>query len=221
MQLGQRIREARQQKGFSLGDLAFATQLSKGFLSQVESGRANPSLSSLSTIASSLGLPVHFLLTEEASPSVQPGPGVRIGRKNAWSDAGTGILKLDATTEVTMLVVTLPGDSFFIAGAASGDAGEGFCFVAAGAVTVDSGSSTNGDVAAGDSVAWPLGSSLALTNTGGTPARLLVTLPARADISLMRVEQAPGRARPLSATAQGPLRLVTLRAERNAMSVKR
>jgi DNA-binding XRE family transcriptional regulator len=69
MSLGERLRLARQAREMSLTDLALATDLSKGFISQVESGISNPSLKSLHKLTASLGLPPGALL-EEASGGV-------------------------------------------------------------------------------------------------------------------------------------------------------
>ena len=43
MTIGERIRAARTEREMSLSDLARSTYLSKGFISQVESGTSNPS----------------------------------------------------------------------------------------------------------------------------------------------------------------------------------
>jgi DNA-binding XRE family transcriptional regulator len=64
MKLGERLRAARQKRDMSLTDLARATGLSKGFISQVESGISNPSLASLHKFTESMGLPPGALLEE-------------------------------------------------------------------------------------------------------------------------------------------------------------
>lgn len=63
--LGQRIRELRVHSGQSLRTLAAGAGLSPGFLSQVERGRANASVSALRRIANALGLATADLFSAE------------------------------------------------------------------------------------------------------------------------------------------------------------
>ena len=57
-QISRKIRELRQQKGFTLKDLSEITQLSISFLSQVERNSSSLSITSLQRIADALGVPV-------------------------------------------------------------------------------------------------------------------------------------------------------------------
>lgn len=65
--LGERIRKLRKEKGLTLQALAGA-ELSKGMLSLIENGKANPSMESLAYIAERLEINKNELL-EEVSPS--------------------------------------------------------------------------------------------------------------------------------------------------------
>ncbi|WP_033541725.1 helix-turn-helix domain-containing protein [Planococcus sp. CAU13] len=65
--LGERIRILRKEKGLTLQALA-GTELSKGMLSLIENGKANPSMESLTYIAKRLDIDKNELL-EEVSPS--------------------------------------------------------------------------------------------------------------------------------------------------------
>ena len=86
IQVGQRIKERRQLLGISLRELAGRTELSAAFLSQVERGQANTSLSSLRRIAGALDTPLIFFLDDGDSPSVpQHDPVVRAGRRPKFS----------------------------------------------------------------------------------------------------------------------------------------
>ena len=64
VQIGERIRARRQELGSSLRDLARKTGLTASFLSQVETGQANTSISSLRRIAEALNVSIHYLLQE-------------------------------------------------------------------------------------------------------------------------------------------------------------
>jgi transcriptional regulator with XRE-family HTH domain len=65
MQLGRKIRDLRLRRGLTVQQLAEATGLSKGFVSQVENGRTSPSLATLSDLARSLETSVAWLVVEE------------------------------------------------------------------------------------------------------------------------------------------------------------
>jgi transcriptional regulator with XRE-family HTH domain len=66
--LGERIRDERRKRDLTLEQLSQKTELSKSFLSQVERGVAQPSVSSLKRIAREFGMSVVQLFSTEASP---------------------------------------------------------------------------------------------------------------------------------------------------------
>jgi transcriptional regulator with XRE-family HTH domain len=65
-EMGERLREARQARGLSLRGLADRLGVSPSLISQVETGRARPSVSTLYAIASSLGISLDELLFPDA-----------------------------------------------------------------------------------------------------------------------------------------------------------
>src|SRR3981081_3282855 len=62
--LGERGRTARHAAGLSQGQLA-GDALTKGFISQIESGLVRPSIRSLQHIASKLGRPLDYFIADE------------------------------------------------------------------------------------------------------------------------------------------------------------
>jgi|HigsolmetaAR201D_1030396.scaffolds.fasta_scaffold08146_2 Predicted transcriptional regulators len=56
--VGARVRELRERRGMSLGALAKATGVGKGTLSELESGRRNPTLATLFAITTALEVPI-------------------------------------------------------------------------------------------------------------------------------------------------------------------
>src|SRR5215471_10953057 len=66
--LGLRIRDERRAAGITVRGLAARTGLSPSLISQVERGRATPSVATLWAIASELGLSVADLFNDEAKP---------------------------------------------------------------------------------------------------------------------------------------------------------
>jgi transcriptional regulator with XRE-family HTH domain len=82
-EMGDSLREARLGRGLSLRELAERLGVSPSLISQIETGRANPSVSTLYAIAAELDVSLDELLFNErrpteagASPAVRPpGPG--------------------------------------------------------------------------------------------------------------------------------------------------
>jgi len=62
--LGKRIRKARRKKGLTIEILAQESGLSKGFISQIERGYSQPSISSLKRLAPPLGQSVATLMSD-------------------------------------------------------------------------------------------------------------------------------------------------------------
>lgn len=75
--IGQRIRDRRQELGLSIRELGRRTDLTASFLSQVELGQANTSISSLRKIADALEVSMLFFFAE----STHPDPVVRAGER--------------------------------------------------------------------------------------------------------------------------------------------
>ncbi len=65
MSLGKRIKTLRLMNNYTLQQLADKVELSISYLSDVENGRCNPSLSRLKDISSGLNTSVSYLLGEE------------------------------------------------------------------------------------------------------------------------------------------------------------
>ena len=74
--LGRRVRQLRLERGWSVLALASGASLSPRYITEVEGGRANPSLKALEQLAGALGLAVVDLLVR---PSLD-GPRARIER---------------------------------------------------------------------------------------------------------------------------------------------
>lgn len=65
MTIGERIKKKRNEKNFSLRELASKVDLSASFLSQIEQGKASPSIENLKKIANYLEVKVSYLIEEE------------------------------------------------------------------------------------------------------------------------------------------------------------
>jgi transcriptional regulator with XRE-family HTH domain len=71
--LGARLRELRLERGLGLRETARRAGISHGLLSQVETGRTQPSVATLARIGTALGVPIFDDVFERPSP--QPGGG--------------------------------------------------------------------------------------------------------------------------------------------------
>lgn len=67
--IGEKIREKRLQVGMSLKELSEKTDLTPGFLSQIERDLSEPSITSLRKIADALDVAVFYFLLDEAEKS--------------------------------------------------------------------------------------------------------------------------------------------------------
>ena len=108
MQLGRKIRDLRLRRGLTVQQLAEATGLSKGFVSQVENGRTSPSLATLADLAKSLATSVAYLVVEEdLVPYV-----VRRGQRPNMSVNGNGsrveVLSAQPRRNLELLQAELP-----------------------------------------------------------------------------------------------------------------
>ncbi|HEY6789564.1 MAG TPA: helix-turn-helix domain-containing protein [Trebonia sp.] len=73
--VGERLRAARRERGLSVGGLAGAAGVGKGSLSEIENGARNPTLSTLYSLASALGVPLATLLADRPGATIAS-PGI-------------------------------------------------------------------------------------------------------------------------------------------------
>jgi transcriptional regulator with XRE-family HTH domain len=65
MNLGKRIQDLRRKRGLTTGELAAQVHVTSGFISQLEHGKADPSLHTLQRMAVALQVPLSYLLLED------------------------------------------------------------------------------------------------------------------------------------------------------------
>lgn len=77
LDIGKKLRAVRRQQKLSLRELAEKAEVSASLLSQIENGKANPSVRSLYGIAEALSLPVNYFFPEDEveQPALQISPG--------------------------------------------------------------------------------------------------------------------------------------------------
>ncbi len=109
--IGTRIRARRKETGLSLRELGRRTNLTAGFLSQLENGRVMPSLNSLQRISTALEVPMFFFLERNAAP---PDPVVRADRRRrlyfSETHMGYDLLTPDLTHQMMCMLIQMePG----------------------------------------------------------------------------------------------------------------
>ncbi len=68
--VGARVRSLRRERGLTIEQLAAATGLTKGFISQLERDRTAPSLSSIARICDALGVRLSHIFEVQAEPAL-------------------------------------------------------------------------------------------------------------------------------------------------------
>ncbi len=94
MSLGERIKRNRNEKGLSLRDLAGRVDLSASFLSQIEQGKASPSIENLKKIANCLDVRVSYLIEDDEAKK-----NTDVMRKNERHV----IESIDSNTKISLL----------------------------------------------------------------------------------------------------------------------
>jgi len=191
MQLGKRIRDLRFRRGLTVQQLAEASGLSKGFISQVENDRTSPSLATLRDLARALETSIAFLVVEDDhKPHVvreRERPRFHFGA----SGGSVEILSAQPKRGLELLVADLP-----LGASTAGDLpyqqGEICILCVMGQVRFSTGDHTL-VLDSGDSVHYDGRAPHLIENCGTTPARVMVAAtPANLESSV-RVQEGNGK----------------------------
>jgi DNA-binding XRE family transcriptional regulator/uncharacterized cupin superfamily protein len=220
MTLGERLKQARLARNMSLTALARLSGLSKGFLSQIETGSTNPSLGSLQRLAQALSLSISDLVATEAiRPAVTvPSRPRQLRRVQPSSDKSSLTQVSSNSLGVVCMVHLLPG-SYLEAAAATGS-DDAYVMVLSGEAHYTQ-AGTSLKLAEGDSLTFSLAQTYRLS--AHRRSRVSLLLMVRSTRDLPQVVEVPFRehlrVRSEGRTVkefQGPLRLVAMRAARVA-----
>lgn len=185
MQLGRKIRDLRLRRGMTVQQLAAASDLSKGFISQVENARTSPSLSTLKDLARALDTSVAYLVVEEEQvPHVvraSSRPRVQVG-----GNAGrVEILSAQPKRNLELILAELP-PGLSARGKRHYHHGEECIFCLEGRVTVVCGDDTF-TLDAGDSCHYDGRTPHAVENCGAGTARIVIAMTPAAFEPIIRV----------------------------------
>lgn len=91
--VGRRLRALRQDMDVSLSELSRRSGVGKGTLSELESGRRNPTLETLYALTTALGRPLSAVLSDPLPGGALPGTGqasrAAPSRRYCWSGTRT------------------------------------------------------------------------------------------------------------------------------------
>lgn len=185
MQLGKKIRDLRLRRGLTVQQLAEATGLSKGFISQVENARTSPSLATLQDLARALETSVAYLVVEEDQvPYIVRAaerPRIQVGGNTSRVE----VLSAQPKRNLELVVAELPP------GMSAGDKrhyhhGEEVVLVLEGSVSLSCGDHVL-VLDAGDSCHYDGRVPHAVENTGNVLARVLIAMTPAAFEPMFRV----------------------------------
>jgi transcriptional regulator with XRE-family HTH domain len=96
VELGKRVRDERDRRGWSLSGLAEASGVSRAMISKIERGQSSPTATLLGRLAAAFGMSVSTLLEQpEDTPA---GPVRRADAVPRWSDPESGYVRRQVST---------------------------------------------------------------------------------------------------------------------------
>jgi transcriptional regulator with XRE-family HTH domain len=174
--LAARLRAERDRRGWSLGDLAARSDVSKGMLSKIEREEASPTASILSRIATAFGLTLAALLTDEQAA---PRRLLRLEEQPEWRDPETAYTRrqvfLDPNSPLELVDVRLPVGASVSFAPSAYERARHVCWVLAGTLTLIEGSSDY-QLNDGDRLEFGNPATVTYRNLGTAPCRYLIAL---------------------------------------------
>lgn len=180
-EIPQRLRAERQGLGLSVRELARRLEVSPSAISQIETGRARPSVSLLYSIVSELGMSLDELFHREpggaetalrAPTAANGGELVQPADSRVTIDLDTGVrwerLTPSADPDVDFLLVTYPPGSSSSVGGLMRHAGREYGLVLSGRLEVTTGFTTQ-ELGPGDAIRFDSTTPHRLTNAGDEP----------------------------------------------------
>ncbi|WP_413382698.1 helix-turn-helix domain-containing protein [Alkalihalobacillus sp. 1P02AB] len=169
MDIGTKIRAIRNRKKITIAQMCEKTGLSKGFISNVENNNTSPSISTLSTIADFLKVPLPYLLLEKKQH-------MRVVRKDARTNSSFNNLKIEHLASKgglkTLIVEFPPGSTI---GEPHAHEGEECHLVLEGKILAEQGEDSF-IVEKGDSFSWNASVPHFVKNIGDEKAVVFISI---------------------------------------------
>lgn len=176
LDIGSKIRAIRKRKKMTIAQMCEATGLSKGFISNVENNNTSPSISTLQTIASFLGVPLPYLLLEKKQH-------MRVVRKDARTYTSFHNLKIEhlsSKSGLKMMIVEFPPGASI--GEPNAHEGEECHLVLEGRLLAEQGEDSI-IVEEGDSFSWNASVPHYVKNIGDGKAVVLIAIYSDAELT--------------------------------------
>jgi len=187
LDIGKRLRETRIRRSMVIDDVAAASGLSRAYISQVETGKASPSLQTLEKLGTALNISISSLFVDESAACTVIRAADRRHVHFGVPDAKhRKVMQYMSAPDrqLELVIVEIPARSTAIDKAHAHE-GEEACHVLEGEVEVIYGDDTH-LLGPGDSIHWDSRIAHWMKNTGDTPAKLI----ACADRALYRAKGA-------------------------------
>lgn len=184
-QMGERIRAERERQGISLRALARDVGVSASMISQIETGKSRPSVSTLYAITTALGMPVQDVFLDGSSPittalgTLGPARGTRLGphvrpeqRQVLTLDSGVTWERLGALPPLNvdfLLVTYAPGGSSSATGDLMRHPGWEYGYLQSGRLMLTLGFEEI-ELRAGDAISFDSTTPHRYSNVGAKPA---------------------------------------------------
>jgi transcriptional regulator with XRE-family HTH domain len=173
MKIGVKVREARRQLNLTIQDVANATGLSKGFISQVENDKTSPSLSTLNKIAQALDTHLTYLLLDGNQDLVIVSKKDRAKVKRSGAGIQAELLSASGRKLEMMMIEIAPGRKGKLRPRTH--SGEECYLVLDGQIQVSQAGETL-ELEAGDSWHWDASVVHEIRNAGRKTARLVMAV---------------------------------------------
>lgn len=184
--VGGRIRALRTEQGLTLSQVSASTGLNVGYLSQVETDKASPSLETLAAIADTFGVPIPWLLMDAAPP---PRIVRRDERPRSAEAPGLRVEEVDGRFARGLRIIEVRGEP----GARSSittDAGEEHHIVIEGRLRLRQGG-FEAELGPGDYLVWDGTFPHEAEVIGDAPARVLIVTPGQHPARITEDRSAP------------------------------
>jgi transcriptional regulator with XRE-family HTH domain len=175
LDIGKRLRETRIRRSMVIDDVAAASGLSRAYISQVETGKASPSLQTLEKLGAALDISISSLFVDDSAACTV----IRANeRRHVHFGAPDGkhrkVMQYMSAPDrqLELVIVEIPAHATAIDKAHAHE-GEEACHVLEGNVEVFYGDDTH-LLGPGDSVHWDSRIAHWLKNSGDVPAKLIV-----------------------------------------------
>ena len=173
--IGLKLRGARKRSGFVIDDLAQKTGLSRAFISQIENGKASPSLDSIERLAAALNIPLSSLFLDEQFRALKTRADDRVTIQLAPETSSAKRKNIHLLTapnrRLELVLMELPPDSQS-GPPDEGHEGEEACYILEGKICIEVGQQSF-ELEVGDSLHWDATLRHRLTNIGIETARLI------------------------------------------------